>query len=74
MNLDEVIKYFSHARVVKSPSTVNGETYFGLKTPSGETIYFYFYSDKAESPSIHTKKLHVLSLPSFKYQAAKDSL
>jgi hypothetical protein len=77
MDVNEIITHFSKTTLEKEPTTIDNETEFGLKTSSSETIYFYYY----DSPeSVHdeglrkTDKRHILSLPSFKYNLAKESL
>lgn len=80
MSVEEVTKYFKKSSMIEKPSTIDGETYFGIKTPSSETIYMYYYKDKHHKKVERvgnlrsSAKQHVLTLPSFKYDAAKNSL
>lgn len=78
MTIEEVIKYFQKTSIEREPSAINGETYFALKTPSGETVYLYYYEDGGslteQEKLSSTNKAHVLKLPSFKYQVLKNAL
>ena len=79
MSIEEVIDYFKRASVAEQPETLNGETYFGIKTPSGETVYMEYYVDKAsrlKDTAFRQKSTqdHLLLVSNSEYQAAKDSL
>ncbi|HSW77847.1 MAG TPA: hypothetical protein VLG36_03555 [Candidatus Chromulinivoraceae bacterium] len=79
LDITSVIKYFQKATVVKQPSNIDGQIYFGIKTPSGETIYTNYYINKNDVYNSNTslkstKKQHILEIPNFKYQVAKQSL
>lgn len=80
MSAEEITKYFKKSSMIEKPSTIDGETYFGIKTLSSETIYMYYYKDKHHKKVERvgnlrsSAKQHVLTLPSFKYDAAKNSL
>lgn len=78
MSVEEVISYFKKSSVIKQPDETKDESYFGIKTPSGETIYTSLYNKDAawkDNPDLpKTSKKYILEIPSFKYQAAKDSL
>ena len=77
MDVNEIITHFSRTTLEKNPTTIDGETEFGVKAKSNETIYFYYY-DNPENVKDEglkkTDKRHILSLPSFKYNLAKESL
>lgn len=71
MSLEEVAKYFN-STIVESGTTPHGTVEFGIKLPSGETIYSKLYP-VAQSKYKTTKK-GVVEIPSFKYDAAKKYL
>ncbi len=78
MTPEEVISYFKKSSVVKAPSPAVGEAYFGIRAPTGETIYVTLYDKEivqTKYPDLHkTNKKYILELPSSKYEAAKASL
>jgi hypothetical protein len=77
MDVSEVIAHFSKTTLEKEPSTIDNETEFGLRASSNETIYFYYYDNPENVKDTGLKKTdkrHILSLPSFKYNLAKESL
>lgn len=73
LNVDQTVSYFKKADLLQTPFLENGKTTINIETPSGETIYIYHYPAK-ESNNFKTTKQYIVEIPSFKYQAALDSL
>jgi hypothetical protein len=77
IDVNEIITHFSKTTLEKEPTTIDGETELGVRANSDETIYFYYY-DNPENVKDEglkkTDKRHIFSLPSFKYNIAKESL
>lgn len=73
MDPKSVIGYFKKSTEFEEPRLSQGKNYFGVQTPSGETIYIYHYPS-AKQKLFKTDKPYVVEIPSFKYQVALDSL
>lgn len=71
MSVKEIAKYFN-STIIENGTTPNGTVEFGIKLPSGETIYTQL-SPTSQSHYKTTKK-YVVEIPSFKYDAAKKYL
>lgn len=77
MRINEIANYF-HSTIERQPTTIDDKTYFGIKTPSDETIYTYYYMNKDDLSRKYNLKSssepYILELPSFKYNTAQSSL
>ncbi len=79
MSVENTITYLKKVIPIEQPSQVDNEISFGIKTPSGETLYPRYFINKQPVYNSHsyfkqTNKQHLLSIPSFKYGVLKDSL
>jgi hypothetical protein len=77
MEASEAVEYFAKGHIIDEPSTQK-ETSFTLQTSNGETFRVSFYTKDAFEDKYSNlpkpKNDYVLSIPSFKYNVAKDSL
>jgi hypothetical protein len=71
MDAGEIAEYFN-GTVIENGATLNGTVEFGIKLPSGETIYSRL--TPATQSKYKTTKKSVMDIPSFKYNAAKKYL
>jgi hypothetical protein len=73
IDVNNLAAYFTKAKLLQQPFLENSKNTVNIQAPSSETIYIYHYPSNTQQ-QFKTDKRYIVEVPSFKYQAALNSL